>query len=308
MSGYEDEEFMDTSDTPWYWYYMGDCGRWHRFEDDPDSPFRSEVIEEYYLRNPKGALTSSSHRPSKIDFAAMLQTDLKTGKARQIQRSFNIKISCSCFIASPALWEKVDPKCPYQLIPVSESTPEYQTVANYVKTDGLLDRYIVSISRIQNLDLFELFCRKKKHLMRIHGVNDIQERRLFHGTKIENVDTICKYNFDARLPRQNGRVYGHGIYFAIHASHADKYSMSSTDPLPPFGGRKQPLRCESTKIIFLARVMIGTPVAGQRDFLKPDHGMAENSHDSCVDDIRNPKIFVIFDPNQIYPEYLIQYK
>lgn len=27
-----EEEEMDTSDTPWFWYYLADCGRWHRFE------------------------------------------------------------------------------------------------------------------------------------------------------------------------------------------------------------------------------------------------------------------------------------
>lgn len=46
-----------------------------------------------------------------------------------------------------------------QLIPLSELTPEYQTVAGYVKDEGLLDKDIVSISRIQNLDLWELYCR-----------------------------------------------------------------------------------------------------------------------------------------------------
>lgn len=46
-----------------------------------------------------------------------------------------------------------------QLIPLSELTAEYQCVAHYVKTDGLLDKTIVSIRRIQNLDLWEIFCR-----------------------------------------------------------------------------------------------------------------------------------------------------
>lgn len=29
----EDEvEYMDTSETPWYWYYKAKCGVWHRVE------------------------------------------------------------------------------------------------------------------------------------------------------------------------------------------------------------------------------------------------------------------------------------
>lgn len=28
----EEMEDMDTSDTPWCWHYLADCGRWHRVE------------------------------------------------------------------------------------------------------------------------------------------------------------------------------------------------------------------------------------------------------------------------------------
>ncbi|GLD48413.1 poly [ADP-ribose] [Lates japonicus] len=183
MWGNEDVEFMDTSDTPWCWYYLADCG--------------SEA---------------------------------------------------------PIFWEKFDPTSPYQLIPVSELTSEYNTVAGYVKEEGLLDRSIVSIRRIQNLDLWEMYCRKKKQLMRIQGVKEIQERRLFHGTDSKNVDSICKYNFDVRLAGQHGHSYGKGVYFAKHASYADKYSKSSIDPFSLYGGLTGSV-LRDTKIIFLARVM-----------------------------------------------------
>ncbi|XP_034529914.1 protein mono-ADP-ribosyltransferase PARP11-like isoform X2 [Notolabrus celidotus] len=204
-------EDMGKSKTLWHWYYMADCGRWHRFEGGPDNQLRSEHIEEYYLKNSKGVLTRfSSDCHSKIDFSVMLHTDLKTGKQARIQRGFNIERSCSCFSASPDFWENVDPTCPFQLIPLSELTPEYKIVANYVKTDGLLDRSILSIKRIQNSDLWELFCRKRKQLMKIHGVKEIKEGRLFHGTKTSNVHTICKYNFDLGFVGQNGTAYGKG--------------------------------------------------------------------------------------------------
>ncbi|XP_041636825.1 protein mono-ADP-ribosyltransferase PARP11-like [Cheilinus undulatus] len=307
--GNGDVEFMDTSDTPWRWYYLADCGRWHRFEDDPDNTVRSEDVEKYYLLNSKSTLDiNSSNCQSKIDFSAMLQTDLKTGRQRRIQRGFNIERSCSCFSEAPVFWENIDLTSPYQLIPMNKLTPEYKTVASYVKNDGLLDRTILSISRIQNLDLWEMYCRKKKQLMRLKGDKEIQERRLFHGTKNKNVDTICKYNFDLRLAGHHGSLYGKGIYFAKHAAYADKYSRESTDPLPFYGGITQSSLGQSFKIIFLARVLVGASHVGQRDFQKPDHGCLENIHDSCVDDIKHPNIYIIFDPNQIYPEYLIQYK
>lgn len=52
--------------------------------------------------------------------------------------------------------------------------------------------------------------RKKIQLMRIEGVKEIQERRLFHGTTFGNIDSICKHNFDLRLAGQHGHVYGKG--------------------------------------------------------------------------------------------------
>lgn len=300
-------EDMDTT-SPWCWYYLADCGRWHRFEDDPRNPLMSKDIEHYYQINSKGVLnTDFSNCKTKIDFSAMLQTDLNTGRPRRIQRDYNIERSCCCFSAFPVFWETVDPTCPYQLIPLTEHTDEYNTVADYVKKEGLLDRPIVSISRIQNLDLWEIFCRKKKQLMRIQR-RELEERRLFHGTEVKNVDSICKYNFDVRLAGQHGHLYGKGIYFAKHATYANKYSRESKDPLLLYGGETRGVHGEYTKIIFLARVIIGKSNVGQKHFQKPDHGSSENCHDSCVDDNKHPSMFVIFDPNQIYPEYLIQYK
>lgn len=51
--------------------------------------------------------------------------------------------------------------------------------------------------------------------MRIQGIKEIQERRLFHGTDIKNVDYICKYNFDVRLAGQNAHVFGKGKFIVL---------------------------------------------------------------------------------------------
>ncbi|XP_061570697.1 protein mono-ADP-ribosyltransferase PARP11-like [Cololabis saira] len=305
----EKAEDMDTSDFPWCWYYLADCGRWHQFKDDPENPFSSDNVEKYYEREPKGVLKISTLSGcSQIDLSAMLQTELETGRQRRIQRGFNVGRSCSCFSAAPIFWENVDPTTPYQLIPLSKLSPEYKTVEDYVKVEGLLNRSIHLICRIQNLDLWEIYCRKKKQLMRIHGVKKFQERRLFHGTEVTNVDSICKYNFDLRLAGQHGHVYGKGIYFAKHASFADRYSSISTDPLPLHGLGTDGRSSEYRNTQILARVIVGKSNEGHSNFTKPDHKSLDNSHDSCVDDVNDPKIYVIFDPNQIYPEYVIQYE
>ncbi|KAL7882838.1 hypothetical protein SRHO_G00004960 [Serrasalmus rhombeus] len=56
--------------------------------------------------------------------------------------------------------------------------------------------------------------------------------------------------------------------------------------------------------MFLARVLVGEFTVGHPHFCRPpskDLSIA-NFFDSCVDDMINPKIFVIFDSNQIYPD------
>ncbi|XP_028305553.1 protein mono-ADP-ribosyltransferase PARP11-like [Gouania willdenowi] len=285
---------MDTSETQFYWYFLADCQRWHRFEDHPINPFRSEELEQLYLRNTCHLNIGSFIG---IDFSAMKHTDFSTGKERSIKRSpVIIDKSCSCFTAAPVFWEELDPTRSYQLIPLTNQSDEYQTVEKFTKNERLLNNDILSIKRIQNLDLWEFYCRKKIQLMKIHQVKHIEERRLFHGTSTENMDSICKYNFDLRLAGKNGNVYGKGIYFAEYASYADRYSREGKLPGASWGF--------STKVMFLARVIVGKSTLGHRHFIKPDDG---NDYQSSVDDMTNSKIFVIFDPNQIYPEYLIEY-
>lgn len=59
--------------------------------------------------------------------------------------------------------------------------------------------------------------------------------------------------------------------------------------------------------MFLARVIVGKYRLGDSDFCKPDGDQDENIHDSCVDNTLYPRIFVVFDSNQIYPEYVLEY-
>jgi hypothetical protein len=47
-------------------------------------------------------------------------------------------------------------------------------------------------------------------LGRIQGVTEVKEEKLFHGTKVSNVHSICTYNFDNRLAGINGHILGKG--------------------------------------------------------------------------------------------------
>lgn len=123
----------------------------------------------------------------------------------------------------------------------------------------------------------------------------VDERQLFHGTRPDYVDTICMQNFDFRLSENRyGTKYGRGSYFAVEA----KYSVCYTD--------------KSNRAMFLVKVLVGEYKEGQSAFLRPpskdESNEASDLYDPCVDNERTPKIFVIFDLCQMYPEFLIKYE
>ncbi|KAL6473744.1 hypothetical protein MHYP_G00173050 [Metynnis hypsauchen] len=78
------------------------------------------------------------------------------------------------------------------------------------------------------------------------------------------------------------------------------------------------IQYESSGVILLG--MPSTPTAtlttsleytnGCLDYLRPPSKNGEDTvfYDSCVNDISNPSIFVVFEKHQVYPEYLIQYE
>ena len=119
----------------------------------------------------------------------------------------------------------------------------------------------------------------------------ITERQLFHGTE-DNVDVIrgiCHNNVDFRLGGKNGTVYGEGAYFARDA----KYSHSYT---------RGPVR-----FMFLCKVLVGQYARGQSSYKRPPAKAGHALYDSCVNDVTNPSVYVIFDIAQSYPEYLVEY-
>ena len=69
---------------------------------------------------------------------------------------------------------------------------------------------------------------------------------------------------------------------------------------------------KQTTQMFVARVLVGKYSGGSSKLRKPPPLDPKSDpfgkcYDSCVDDIHMPKIFVIFDSAQAYPEYLIEY-
>ena len=135
---------------------------------------------------------------------------------------------------------------------------------------------------------------RKAQLLNQQQVN---EKKLFHATSPENVEAICENNFDPCLHNKNKRVkLGQGTYFAVNAISSHAYAKRDSDLF---------------QYMFLARVLVGCYTKGHPSYQRPPPKDVSNVdthlHDSCVDKIALPTIFVVFDRNHFYPEYLIQY-
>lgn len=78
-------------------------------------------------------------------------------------------------------------------------------------------------------------------------------------------------------------------------------------------GQALDLRKQSSgpRYMFLARVLTGMATGGASDFRRPPpldpQDPLGRCYDSCVDNIYTPRIWVIFDSTQAYPEYAIEY-
>ncbi|GAB0177459.1 protein mono-ADP-ribosyltransferase PARP11 isoform X1 [Grus americana] len=312
-------EEMDTSDTQWGWFYLAECGKWHMFQTDSNShcSVSSEDIERSFRTNPHGSVSFTTAKFNyTLDFSVMKQTNLTTLKQRPIKRA-PFSISAFSFICEneaipmPSHWENVNTEEPYQLIPLQKKTNEYNEVSSlFGKT--MDSNRIKRIKRIQNLDLWEFFCRKKAQLKKKRGVPTINEQMLFHGTSNEFVEAICIHNFDWRINGMHAAVYGKGTYFARDASYSSRFckeDMKHGDTFQIHGVNLQPHLHRPDKVMFLARVLTGDYINGDAKYMRPPSkdGSFVNLYDSCVDNTWNPKIFVIFDANQIYPEYLIEF-
>ena len=61
----------------------------------------------------------------------------------------------------------------------------------------------------------------------------------------------------------------------------------------------------------MLQVLVGDCALGKPEMVCPPpkdpSKPRENLYDTCVDDVGNPSVFVTFDPQQSYPEYLVEY-
>lgn len=205
-------------------------------------------------------------------------------------------------IALPSQWDKMSPNDPPTRVPVTVEgggmqKMEYENVANKFHST-LPQAKIYSIHRVQNMFLWEVYYLKKRQMEGQYGMGGANELELFHGTLPDKIDKICKENLDFRLAGDRvGAIFGQGTYFALEAKYSDLYSQADEN---------------HHKFMVLTRVLAGKYCVGKAQYRRPPPVDPSDQHsrlyDCCVDNEKNPKIYCLFDTNQYYPGYIIEYK
>ncbi|XP_066524327.1 protein mono-ADP-ribosyltransferase PARP12-like isoform X2 [Hoplias malabaricus] len=298
--------------TTWIWYWEDEIGNFIQYgssqEAKQSSSISSEDLEKKYQEDSGATVEFTAGRFSyELNLQDMIQSNKNIGTKRLVKRrplflsaedvqriktspkensgrSHNPKLL-------PRHWDKGSvTDTGFKRILLKNASDEYKKIAELFN-QTLPEFHVKSIERVQNRDLWEVFQWQGDVLRKKTGGKE-NERLLFHGTKSKHIDAICQQNFDWRICGVHGTAFGKGSYFARDASYSHSYTDDS-----------------GTRYMFVCRVLVGEYTNGHSSYLRPPPKDGQDSvfYDSCVNNINDPSIFVIFEKHQVYPEYLIQY-
>ncbi|KAF4079526.1 hypothetical protein AMELA_G00179000 [Ameiurus melas] len=302
--------------TKWVWYWENEYNKWIPYGSIKEmhrlSTINSEAVEKKYLQflenNNQDVFNFYAGKQFyELNFRDMKQRNEMSNTERAVRRRpsfvslFDVRTARTrrgpntyTHTGVPGFWDKTAiPDSGFRRVLLSASHKDYIRVQEHFKKT-MKDFSILHIERVQNKELWVDFQTKRERMKKANSHKKYLEgeRLLFHGTKANNVDAICLQNFDMRVAGANGTVYGQGSYFARDA----KYSSDYTDR---YGERS----------MFACRVLVGQYTKGAAHYRRPPaKDAAGNLYDSCVNDMREPTIYVVFDRPQVYPEFLITYE
>ncbi|XP_078259729.1 protein mono-ADP-ribosyltransferase PARP12-like [Rhinoraja longicauda] len=303
--------------TEWLWFWKDEFGKWIEYgKQEMGHSFASVTsteLEKAFLADSNGKVEFTAGKYKyELNFKAMQQINAHIGTHREVRRrpKFISEQDMKSQIPNqrkagqeslgttqgkslPAHWDKSAlSEVSYKLVQVLESSDEYKQVQSLFQRT-MMKSVIQKMERIQNLALWEVYEWQMDQMKKKNNGKDVVEKQLFHGTNTSTIDAICQQNFDWRICGAHGTAYGKGSYFARDSSYSHNYCQT-----------------EKNMTMIVARVLVGEFVRGKSSCLRPPlrDGTKNGFYDSCVDNVSNPSIFVIFEKHQIYPEYLIKYK
>ncbi|XP_067828123.1 protein mono-ADP-ribosyltransferase TIPARP-like [Heptranchias perlo] len=208
--------------------------------------------------------------------------------------------AANCERTYPETWIPMDPNVDFIKVPMALDDKAYRVVYNLFHKTMLETKFVIlSISRVQNQFLWDKYTRKKLYMARKMSDRErvLNEKHLFHGTSRHSVDGICKHNFDPRVSGRHATLYGQGSYFARKASYSHRYAQRSE---------------EGAHCMFLSKVLVGKHAVGKPAMRRPPAlapgDPSSDLFNSCVDNLYEPHIFVLFENDQCFPYFVVKYR
>ncbi|XP_068754720.1 protein mono-ADP-ribosyltransferase PARP12-like [Montipora capricornis] len=310
--------------TRWNWYWQDENRMWQSYDTPGDghavNTTSSICLEKDYVAGNEKHSFSASHHSYTLYFKRMYQQNDVHKTKRPVRRrpadlvtKQNMKelaqkrratvlhrprsASATSDSEGPPLhWTAMSDGNDYMRVPLTTISDEYKKAEKMFLETMEGKHNIIKIERVQNLDLWTPYIQRKTHIAKKSGKQP-EERQLFHGTNKETVEAICQQGFDWRMCGKHGTRFGKGTYFACKANYSHCYTLKQDSSR----GYRQ---------MFLAKVVVGSYTVGDGSLCRPPPKDPKDPYvlyDSCCDNARNPAIFVVFENNQSYPEFLITY-
>ena len=175
---------------------------------------------------------------------------------------------------------------PYNIESLKQLSLSYLESEYMQKRDELVSSYHQSFPRRINArtgsEILEIAFELSK---------DVNEILAFHGTTSSAASSIAKYGFDLSRSKQCG-LFGTGIYLSDSISKAMQYTN------------------HSDKKILVCRVLMGKPKVYLRRISDPripeNYDSILGIRPKTVNILDQYKEFVVFDPKQVLPLFLIE--
>ncbi|CAL4128367.1 unnamed protein product, partial [Meganyctiphanes norvegica] len=277
---------------PHLWYYQDDNGIWEEYRNT----LTSEIIDNCKFQNQNKINFQINKFSYEICLNSMTQKNNMSGKIRNIKRrpkrSYDYSNSEDCELHEllPPTWDLMKPLEVLKLVKLSPHSSEYLKVFNRISNQQTIQSNTVSIDRIQNPYLWRSFQNRLQE-MKEQNCNPMV-LKLFHCTSEDYLNIICQENIDYR---QYVNRYSYGAHFSQTINHA---KMNA-----------QRLLFINGLVYILAHVAVGTITTFNPNIIRPPISPATNfPYDTAVDNELKPNLYVKYESQEYYPEYIIRLK
>lgn len=274
---------QDMAGSTFLWYREISERQWQEYGQDQNEDsiinISSEDIEKKWQEDPNQTILCSGSLCSvSIDFRTMTESVSSTQNQRRVRRR-----------PKPHMrHEPATQGAPCRVSDVATFDTEYKMIVH------LLNHTATRYSNMKIMKLYNPLLRhsfQNRKLKLEEQLGSVEVRQLFQAVDPTLLSVLCYENFDWRhqRKRQSSMNYGRGCYFYSRACEAIEQGP-------------QPTRARQHLV--LAKVIVGKWTCGNRTMTAPPF-INNTRCNTTTDKSYQPTVFVKYNSQEFYPEYLV---